>query len=125
MLTLMASFAEFERNLISERTSAALAHKKMKLEAYNQTPYGFRKEGKRLARHESEQKVLSEVFGWRKGGMSLFSIADRLNNLRVPAKKGGKWHAETVRQILRNDIHRQAPDNMLAWTPPGKNSPTR
>ncbi len=107
MITMLASFAEFERNLISERTAAALAHKKSKGQAYNQTPYGFQKEGKMLVLDEKEQQVLWRVFEWREEGHSLWTIASRLNDLGVPAKKGGKWHGETVRNILRNDLYRE------------------
>jgi len=107
MITMLASFAEFERNLISERTAAALAHKKSKRQAYNQTPYGFTKEDKLLVQDEKEQQVLRRVFEWRNEGHSLWGIASRLNDLGVLAKKGGKWHPETVRNILRNDLYRE------------------
>ena len=107
MLTLLASFAEFERNLISERTAAALAHKKHTRQAYNQTPYGFRKEGKMLVADDKEQLVLARIFEWRAEGHSLWSIVSRLNDLGVTAKKGGKWHGETIRNILRNDLYRE------------------
>jgi len=40
-LTMMAGFAELERNLIAERTTAAMAHKKSKLQVYAPTPLGF------------------------------------------------------------------------------------
>ena len=40
MITLLASFAEFERTLIAERTASALAHKKKNRQAYNHLPYG-------------------------------------------------------------------------------------
>lgn len=114
MLTLLASFAEFERNLISERTALALAHKKSKRQAYNQTPYGFQTEGKALLTHEKEQLVLQRIFEWRKEGHSLWGIASRLNDLGVPAKKGGKWHPETVRNILGNDLYREfQADNVI------------
>jgi site-specific DNA recombinase len=112
MLTLLASFAEFERNLISERTAAALAHKKSKRQAYNQTPYGFRKEGKMLVPDEQEQRVLQHIFTWRQEGHSLWVIANRLNHLGIPAKKGGRWHGETIRNMLRNDLYREV-DNVI------------
>jgi DNA invertase Pin-like site-specific DNA recombinase len=44
MVTMLAGFAEFERNMIAERTTAALRHKKAHGEVYNHVPYGYRAE---------------------------------------------------------------------------------
>lgn len=120
MYSLLASFAEFERNLISERTAAALAHKKSKRQSYSQTPYGFRKERGHLVVDEAEQGVLGEMFAWRKAGMTLYAIASRLNTLKVPSKKGGRWHSETVRHILSNDLYHEPADNLIPWNNPKK-----
>ncbi len=120
MLTLLAAFAEFERTLIAERTSAALSHKKRNRQLYNHLPFGFQREGKQLVPHEGEQKVLKHIFQCRKDGLSLYDIACRLNDLGVPSKKGGKWHAATIAHIVNNDLYRDPADNLIPWTPPKK-----
>jgi DNA invertase Pin-like site-specific DNA recombinase len=120
MLTLLAAFAEFERTLIAERTSAALAHKKKNRQLYNHVPYGFAREGKQLVPYDAEQKVLKHIFQCRKERLSTYDIADRLNDLGVPAKKGGKWHAATIAHIVNNDLYRDPADNLIPWQPPGK-----
>ena len=120
MLTLLAAFAEFERTLIAERTSAALSHKKRNGQLYNHPPFGFRREGKQLVPHEAEQKVLKHIFQCRKDGLSLYDIANRLNDLGVPSKKGGKWHAATIAHIVNNDLYRDPADNLIPWQPPKK-----
>lgn len=120
MLTLLASFAEFERNLISERTTAALHHKKRKGEAYNHAPYGFDKIDKQLVPSESEQKVLKHIFQWRKEGLSLYKVACRLNELGVKSKTGGTWHQGTVARIVTNDLYRTTADNLIPLPPNGK-----
>ena len=103
------------------RTAAALAHMKSKQLAYNQTPYGFQKKGKDFIPDDAEQKVLCEIFTWRREGLSLYGIASRLNSLGVSAKKGGKWHSETIRHILQNDLYRQRqPDNLIPLVIPKK-----
>ena len=38
---------------------------------------------------------------------ALQRIAEELNRRRIPSKKGGRWHASTVRYILQNDLHGQ------------------
>lgn len=125
MLTLLASFAEFEKNLIAERTSAALEYKKRNGAVYGHAPYGYSigGNGKKLVPNEAEQKTLKYIFQWRKEGASLHAISERLNDLSVPAKKGGKWHAATVAHIVNNDLYREQPDNLYPYQPPGKKEP--
>ncbi|MFS8544027.1 MAG: recombinase family protein [Limnochordales bacterium] len=106
-LSMMAAFAELERNLIAERTQAALSHKKAHREAYAPTPYGFDRDGEALVENPAEQRVLMMVRTWRAQGWSLRRIAEELNRRRIPSKKGGRWHASTVRYILRNDLYGQ------------------
>ncbi len=121
LMTLLAAFAEFERTLIAERTAAALAHKKRNRQAYNHEPYGFIREGKQLIPHEAEQKVLKHIFAWRKEDMSLYRIAERLNDLGVPAKKGGVWHAATISHVLNNDLYHE-PDNLIPYEKKGESA---
>lgn len=105
MLTMMAAFAEFERNLISERTAAALHHKKSSLQAYAPTPFGFDRNGDDLVINQDEQLIVRYIQKLRSNGHTLRSIASHLNQKKVPAKKDGQWYASTVKQILDNTIH--------------------
>ncbi len=120
LMTLLASFAELERNLVAERTAAALAHKKKNRQAYNHLPYGFQRDGKKLVPCEAEQKVLKRIFAWREEGRSLYEIACELNDLGVPSKKGGKWHAAVIAHIVNNDLYRESPDNLIPYKEPEK-----
>jgi DNA invertase Pin-like site-specific DNA recombinase len=106
MLTMMAAFAEFERNLISERTTFALAHKRSQRQAYNHTPYGFERPVGNILELPEEQQVVRSIKTWREKGETFQGIADRLNQDNVRTKHGAKWHRSTIRQILRNDLHR-------------------
>jgi len=120
MMTLLASFAEFERTLVAERTAAALAHKKKNKQVYNHLPYGFQRDGKQLVPCEAEQKVLKRIFAWREEGRSLYDIACQLNDLSVPAKKGGVWHSASIAHIVNNNLYRESPDNLIPYTGPEK-----
>jgi len=96
---------EFERDQISERTSAILQHKKAKGEVYSPIPYGFKQEGRKLVTNEKERKVIEDILIMKQNGKSLRSIASGLNNKGIRAKKGGIWYASTVRYILQNNLH--------------------
>lgn len=102
---MLAVLNEFERDHVSERTSAIFQHKKAKLEAYSPTPYGFNRQGNRLVEDLEEQKVVQMIQRFREEGCSLRGIAGRLNEARIPSKNGGKWYASTIRYILTNNLH--------------------
>jgi DNA invertase Pin-like site-specific DNA recombinase len=90
MANVMASFAEYERRLIADRTSAALQAKKA--------------QGHRLGRpRTTNDDVLHRVLTDRRAGCSLRAIATSLNDASVPTAQGGsKWHASTVASLLRS-----------------------
>jgi DNA invertase Pin-like site-specific DNA recombinase len=104
-LNVMAGFAELERNLIAERTSMALAHKKAHREAYGPTPFGFDRIGGRIAENPSEQAVIGRIQQQRAAGQTLRAIADGLNADEIPTKTGGKWYASTVKYLLGNELY--------------------
>ena len=91
---------EFERDQVSERTKAALAHKKANNQVYNHTPYGFKRHGKDLIPCAKEGKVLTKIDAWRKQGKSLRGIARDLNALGIASKRGGQWYASAVRSVM-------------------------
>ena len=105
MLTILAGFAEWERNLIAERTTSVLAHKKAHLEAYSPTPLGYRRDGSRLVAEPDELLLVSRMRAMREDGWSLARIAGHLNATGAPTKKGGRWHASTIRYLLNNHLY--------------------
>jgi DNA invertase Pin-like site-specific DNA recombinase len=102
-LTMLAGFAEFERNMTSERTKAALQHKRMKGEFVGAIPFGFDLVDGGLVRNEVELKVIERMRELRARGSTLQDIADLLNEWDITTKKGGQWYPSTVRYILRDD----------------------
>ncbi|PZN07745.1 MAG: site-specific recombinase [Bacillota bacterium] len=104
-LSMTAAFAELKRSLIAERTQATLSRKKADRKAYAPTPYGFDRDGEVLVENPAEQRVLMMVRTWCAQGWSLRRIAEELNRRRIPSKKGGRWHASTVRYTPKNDLY--------------------
>jgi DNA invertase Pin-like site-specific DNA recombinase len=106
MLTMLAGFAEFERNLIAERTTAALEHKKTHLQVFNHEPFGYRRDGKALIPMADEQTVIARVKTLRRSGSTLADIAITLNTDGIPTKRaGGRWYPSTVRNLLESTMH--------------------
>ena len=84
----LASFAPFERRLISQRTREALALK--------------RSQGVRLGRPPTmSQYAIERIRREQAAGNSLTAIANGLNTDRVPTAQGGRrWYPATVRYTL-------------------------
>jgi len=100
---LLAGFAEFERNMIKERTSEALQYKKKNMQVYGEIPYGFDRVGDSLVVNEKEQEIIEKIITWRSQGWSVRKIMEELNARNVPAKKGGQWWPQVIREILKNN----------------------
>lgn len=101
-------FAELERNLIAERTAAALQFKKRRLEVYSTTPFGYARTGDTLTPVDAELKRVKWIRRKRKAGRSLRGIAAQLNQREVETKKGGRWYASTVKYLLENPLYQAA-----------------
>lgn len=84
---IMATFAQFERRIIGQRTKDALAVK--------------RSQGIRLGRPTSvPPDVTRKIRRWRREGKSYRAIADKLNEASVPTAQGGlRWYPATVRKM--------------------------
>ena len=102
MFQMMSVLAEFERNLVAERTTTALQHKKATNQKYcNQTPYGFEAVEGRLIQVKQEVEVVAEIQAARSSGSTLQSIADNLNGRGIPTKTGKVWQAATIHLLLK------------------------
>lgn len=90
VLTMFAALAEWERNVIAARTSAALQVKKAA--------------GERLGRPiEHDPAVREQVRAMRSAGVSMNAVAQHLNAAGTPTPRGGKWHASTIRSLEQSD----------------------
>jgi len=106
MLHLYAAFAEKERALISQRTKAALAQKKLQGVKLG-NPHAAETVGRahaanRAAADQFASNVLPIVRTIQASGVISFAgIAEALNARGVRTARGGDWHASTVRNLLR------------------------
>lgn len=107
--TLVASLAEMERGIISERTAAAHAHKRYKGEATGHAPFGYRlsSDGKTLESEQQEQETLHAIVTMRQQGKSLRIIAETLNKQGRKTKQGQPWQRSNLRSVLATAARRQ------------------
>src|SRR5437868_1707974 len=103
MVNILGSFAEFEREMISDRTRRGRRHKVEVRQQYlgSISSYGYRylpkdrasEEEGRLEIIPEEATIIRQMFAWvDKEGLSIRRVAERLTEKRVPRWRGGdKW----------------------------------
>ena len=108
-LTNAATYAELEKNLISERTKEALNQIKIEGGALGAPSYGWmysedtdENGHKKLIRNPDESSHLQLCLALREMGFTYKQIADKFNSEGVPSKRGGKWHPSSVRNCCIN-----------------------
>jgi DNA invertase Pin-like site-specific DNA recombinase len=90
MAGVMASFAQYERRLIAQRTREALS--------------ALRSQGHRFGRPVAlPAEIRNRVLAYRRQGYTLAAIADMLTDAGVATAQGGRrWWPSTVRAVLRS-----------------------
>ena len=101
---MLAVLAEFERDLVSERTTAAMAV----LRAHGRRlsgriPFGhdLSDDGVMLIENVVEQAVIRDIRAMRARGFTLAKIAAALTGRSIPTKLGRRlWQEKTISQII-------------------------
>jgi site-specific DNA recombinase len=100
---MLAVLNEFERDQVSERTKAALAHKKTKGERIGTVPYGFGldDDGVALVKNTQEQTILKSIQLLRGEGYKLREITEQLNRDGLLTRRGSEWRVQYVHNLLK------------------------
>jgi site-specific DNA recombinase len=104
----LASAAEFERDMIKQRTQLGM----QTLAEDNQwpsknPPLGYNlTEGDQLSIDETERELVERIFGLYIDAKSMPTVANQLNDDGIETQTGGDWTPRAVGDILRNEIYR-------------------
>ena len=101
VLHVMAAFAEHEREMIRERTKAALAAAKARgiRLGVNGAVLAAQNRAEAVAYAETLRDAVTGAM--QSGACTTREIADYLNVSSVPSRQGQKWHPSSVARILR------------------------
>lgn len=89
LFNMALNFAEIERKLIGKRTSEAMQQKAAS--------------GEHMGRASVlPQSVMLRIYELHSEGLSLRQIAELLQTEQIQTARGGRWHASTVRAVLRS-----------------------
>lgn len=114
-LYILMLFSHREARVIAARTKDNMKFRKENGKTYSSAPYGYDNLGERgsngkivngkLITNEREQVIISQIKAYRNHNLSLGKIAEDLNNRKIPSKKGGKWSAKTVADVINNSLN--------------------
>ncbi|HVM51274.1 MAG TPA: recombinase family protein [Candidatus Acidoferrum sp.] len=125
LFEIKASVAQYERNLIRDRTRAVLRHKFSQFQLTGHVPFGYdclytfadgqtllsvralsaaelpaKPDRKDLVDNLDEQQAIHQMRAWRDSGWKLEQIAGELNRCGIPTKQGCRWQAGNVASVL-------------------------
>lgn len=107
VLNLIMTIAEWEREIISERTKDALQGKIGRGERCGKIRYGYdlADDGKTLTPNRHEQGVIKKLKGWRDQGWTYQRMVDEVHQLGIETKEqGALWYPSTLHRILTRPI---------------------
>lgn len=109
ILNILASFAEFERAVIRDRTRAgSLRRMREGMYISGVVPFGYKRAGKgQLAVKPGEAETVARIFKLAVSSVvaSATGIARQLNEEGLPGPGGGKWWSSAVSRLLRNPVY--------------------
>lgn len=108
IFSILATFADFERNQIRVRTFAG----KVRRAESGRIPGVALAYGYKLTAtpgvweiDESQAEIIRQIFTSYASGIGLVSICRRLNDSGIPAPRGKSWATSTIRYILGNQLY--------------------
>lgn len=102
---MLAVLAEFERDLISERTTSAMSHlRRCGRRISGRVPFGYDLKGDTLVPNTLEQGSVELIRRLRGRGLSLRAIARKLQAKGISTKSGsGVWSPKVLADVIRRD----------------------
>lgn len=109
-MNLLASFAEFERSMIAERTRDKIAASRRKGKwTGGPVPFGYSAKDKKLVVNEVEARVVREAFALFLQHRQMAKVARELNERGLlprgssrPSRLGLRWTKDSVARVLRS-----------------------
>ena len=102
VINIMASVSQWEREVISERTSAALQELRLQGRSTGTPRFGHTvDEDGNLVKDPDEQQILAEVTELRQAGESWQAVARTLTGQGIRTRTGGAFSRQGIRQIAK------------------------
>ena len=102
MRRMIDAFAEFERNIICERTRVAMQAKKKRNQRVGHIPFGSHLSADRvhLEEDEAEQSILEQIRELMAKKLSTRKIAEEMNRRGAFNRGGSKWNHGSIHRVM-------------------------
>lgn len=114
MMLNLANYAQYERELIAERTREAMQHMKAQGVRLGVAPYGYKhsqqldEKGRRvLVPEPAEQEIIHWMAYLHRDGCEFLAIVEHLEAKGITPRRGGRWHATVISKILEREGHHE------------------
>jgi site-specific DNA recombinase len=105
-LHILGSFAQFERELLIERTKEGHLRRLHQSDwSCGPSPFGYRKENGKLIEVAEEARVVRQIFRLFLKLKSFIGVARELNRAGIQTRRGNAWSGNTVKEIVRNPVY--------------------
>jgi site-specific DNA recombinase len=107
VLNVLMSVAQWEREIIGERTRDALQAKIGRGERCGKIRYGYdlAPDGRTLVRNEREQETIRVMQEWKAAGKSYREMVKLVEDLGIETKEGNRlWVPSTIHRILTRPV---------------------
>jgi len=107
VLNMIMTVAQWEREVIAERTKDALQAKIAKGERVGKVRFGYNlaDDGKTLVKNQREQEAIRQMRAWRAQGKTYRELVKMVEDLGIDTKEGHRlWLPMTIRRILCRPI---------------------
>jgi len=107
-LKIIGTFAEFERENLSERVSFGYEQKTREGGYTNVNGvygYNYIKGVGTLEINPLESEIVRDIYSMFLNGKAMITIAKEFNQKKVPTKRGGSWSQSTIKSILSNPLY--------------------
>jgi site-specific DNA recombinase len=120
VVTVLSAVANFERDLARARNIETARYLQSQGRSNNgYAPFGWNLDEGYMVPCSVEQRWLGRMIELRERGTSFRTIAKLLEDEGPDPKRGGAWHASTVKRILdrldREDQHANKEEAVIAW----------
>jgi site-specific DNA recombinase len=109
--SVLDSFAEYERQQITERTQRGKREsaRKGRIVASSAAPrFGFRYSEDKTAYlvDEPRMAIVHEIFRAIAGGQTLYGVVEDLNGRGIPSPRGRRWTTAVIREMIWSDAYK-------------------
>lgn len=104
-ISLLGTFAEYERTVIIERVEMGMSKRASKGKWCGGKILGYKNVDGCLEIHQEEKRTVTQIFEMRAEGLGYKAIASRLNELGHTTKNNKAFQINTVKTILSNPTY--------------------